>query len=96
MAKNDKHGNLITSPEGIKNLYLEAYKERLKNREMKPELYDLFILKTELWLSRQEILKDTKTTCWNMNELEKVLKGLKNNKCMDPVGMINESQLGLL
>ena len=32
MAKNDKHENLITSPEGIKNLYLEAYKERLKNR----------------------------------------------------------------
>ena len=26
-----------------------------------------------------------------MDELEKVLKGLKNNKCMDPVGMINET-----
>ena len=26
-----------------------------------------------------------------MNELEKVLKALKNNKCMDPVGMINKT-----
>ena len=91
MAKNDKDGNLITSPEGIKDLYLDAYKTRLKNREMKPELYDLYFLKTELWLTRQEYLKDTKAICWNMNELEKVLKALKNNKCMDPVGMINET-----
>ena len=61
MAKNDKDGNLITSPEGIKSLYLEAYKTRLKHREMKPELFDLYLLKTELWLSRQEYLKDKKS-----------------------------------
>ena len=91
MAKNDKFGNLVTSPEGIKNLYLEAYQNRLKNREIKPELFDLYVLKMELWLSRLEYLKETKTSCWKMNELEKVLKGLKNNKCMDPVGMINET-----
>ena len=40
MAKNDKDGNFITSPEGIKDIYLDAYKTRLKNKEMKPELAD--------------------------------------------------------
>ena len=57
---------------------------------MKPELLDLYWLKTELWLSRLEYLKEKRTAPWNMNDLEVVLKGLKNNKCIDPVGMINE------
>ena len=60
MAKNDKDGNLITSLAGIRDLYLDAYITKLKNREIKPELYDLYLLKTELWLSRQEYLKDNK------------------------------------
>ena len=90
MGKYDFDGNLVTSPEGIKNLYIETYKTRLKNREMKPELLDLYWLKTELWLSRLEYLKEKRTAPWNMNDLEFVLKGLKNNKCIDPVGMINE------
>ena len=90
MAKVDNHGNIITSPEGIKDLYVEEYTERLKNRQMKTELMDLYFLKTELWMSRLEYLKGKKSAPWNMEELEAVLKGLKNNKCMDPVGMINE------
>ena len=60
MAKNDKDGNLITSLARIRDLYLDAYITKLKNREIKPELYDLYLLKTELWLSRQEYLKDNK------------------------------------
>ena len=71
---------------GIKDLYLDAYKTRLKNREMKPELYDLYFLKTELWLTRQEYLKDTKAICWNMNELEKSIEGFKqqmHGSCRD-------------
>ena len=58
MAKVDQHGNIITSPEGIKDLYIEEYKNRLKNRKMKTELMDLYFLKTELWMSRLEYLKE--------------------------------------
>ena len=57
---------------------------------MKPELLDLYCLKNELWSTRLEYLKERKTSPWNMEELELVLKSLKNNKCMDPLGMINE------
>ena len=40
---------------------------------MKPELLDLYWLKTELWLSRLEYLKEKRTAPWNMNDLEFVL-----------------------
>ena len=49
MAKNDEIGNLITAPEAIKNLYVRTYQDRLRNRQMKPELMDVYFLKTELW-----------------------------------------------
>ena len=57
---------------------------------MKQELMDIFYLKTELWESRLEELISNKSAPWNEEELEKVLKSLKNNKTRDPVGMINE------
>ena len=66
MAKKDKTGNLITSQEGIKNLYIEEYKSRLKNRDMKPELLELYWLKSELWLSRLENMKNVRTKQWNI------------------------------
>ena len=90
MAKKDENGLLITSPNLLKDLYLRTYKFRLRERTMKPELMDIFWLKTELWESRLEELTSTKTEPWNEEELEKVLKSLKNNKTRDPVGMINE------
>ena len=47
MAKYDNNGNLITSSEALKSLYLDTYKDRLKHIEMKGEYMDLFFLKTE-------------------------------------------------
>ena len=66
MAKHDNEGNIITAPQTLKNLYLETYIERLKHREMKPELMDVFFLKSELWLSRLQNLKQKTTPEWNM------------------------------
>ena len=57
---------------------------------MKPELMDLYILKSEVWQTRLEYLKNKKTPPWNVDDLDVVLKVLKNNKSMDPNGMINE------
>ena len=42
MAKRDSQGNLVTAPNLLKNLYLDTYKERLRNREIKPNLEDLY------------------------------------------------------
>ena len=52
---------------------------------------DIYFLKTELWQIRWQNLRKIKTQPWNMSELEAVLKSLKNNKSMDPNGMVNET-----
>ena len=57
---------------------------------MKPELLDIFFLKEELWFWRFKELKGKKTDNWNENDLYAALKSLKNNKTIDPNGMVNE------
>ena len=91
MAKYDNRGNLITTAEALKNLYLETYRNRLKHRKMEEKYMDIYFLKTELWQMRLQSLRKIKTRPWNMSELEAVLKSLKNNKSMDPNGMVNET-----
>ena len=90
MAKRDENETLITSPELLRSLYLRTYKHRLRNREMKEDLMDIFFLKEELWISRLEELKKVKTVPWDIFELREALKTLKNNKTADPNGMTNE------
>ena len=90
MAKKDSNGNLITGPSALKQLYLDTYQERLRQREMKEGLQDVLCLKTELWISRLSNIKNVKTPLWNMKHLDDVLKNLKNNKARDPNGMIHE------
>ena len=90
MAKHDETGNIITAQEPLKQLYIETYKNRLRNRKMKDEYKDIFMLKSELCLSRMEHLKHVKSPPWNIKQLDQVLKSLKNNKTRDPAGMVNE------
>ena len=90
MAKLNEKGMLITSPNLLKELYLRTYKHRLRQREMKEEYMDIFFLKNELWESRMKELIGIKSEEWSLADLMKVLKSLKNNKTMDPNGMINE------
>ena len=90
MAKIDENGLIVTSPMLLKALYLKTYQHRLRARKIKDDLLDIFFLKQELWESRLNELLKKKTEPWKINELEKVLKSLKNNKTRDPLGMINE------
>ena len=39
---------------------------------------------------RYDFVKDIKSPPWEMNDLEKAIKGLKNNQSGDPSGIINE------
>ena len=76
MAKLDKGGNLITEPALLRKLYLDTYVDRLRHREMKPELSDVFELKTTLWNYRLEYMKLNKSECWKQDDLSKVLRKL--------------------
>jgi hypothetical protein len=90
MAKRDKYGTLISAPSLLKKLYLDTYTERLRNREIRPEITDLYEMKCELWNLQFEALKSRKSRPWEVSDLDKVLKKLKNNKTRDPQGLINE------
>ncbi len=90
MAKNDQEGNLVTSTSGLKKLYTENYQHRLRQRKIKPDLLDIYNLKTELWELRQAEQNAKKSNPWEEKELDVVLKDLRNNKTKDPNGMINE------
>ena len=89
-AKKDKQGNLITGKKLLENLYMDTYVERLKPNEMVPGLENLENLKEYLFKLRYEACKDKKTDEWNQDELEKVLKSMKNNKARDAHGHIYE------
>ena len=90
MAKKETKGNLITAPPLIRKLYLDTYVDRLSHRKTKKEFEDVYNLKTELWTRRLERLRTIKSPGWNMDDLNQVLKKLKNNKSRDPHGYINE------
>ena len=57
---------------------------------MKPELQDLYFLKSELWELRLDELKATQSKLWTIADMDKVLKKLKSNKTRDPHGLIND------
>ena len=90
MAKKDEHGNIVTDPEKLMDLYVATYEKRLKNKEIKQDLDDIKYLKEELLKRRMKIAKRKKSKAWTMKQLNKVLKSLKKNKARDPIGWPNE------
>ena len=90
MGKKDEDGNLITSSEALKKLYLRTYVKRLKHRSMKSEYEEIFELKNLLWSERFKVLRKNISTPWKYQDICKAAKTLKTNQTRDPNGMINE------
>ena len=90
IAKLDKEGNMVTNPLTIKDIYLEAYVDRLKHRDIIPELENLKILREQLFKERLAQSKLNKSPPWTMDNLDAVLLKLKKRKATDPVGLVNE------
>ena len=57
---------------------------------MHPNLKSLEKAKTRLTNIRLKIASRRKTKPWEMGEMEKAIKSMKNNKCRDSAGLINE------
>ena len=89
-AKMDKEGNLVTDPESIKEIYLEAYADRLKHRDILPDLKHHKILREQVFFERLALAKSNKSPPWTMDQLDDVLKKLKKGKATDPAGLVNE------
>ena len=90
VGKKDKSGNLNTSHSALKDLYLSTYLHRLRNRPIKSEMNEVKRLKEELLAIRLKLANGNKSVPWNMNDLENVLKTLKQGKSRDPNGWVRD------
>ena len=88
--REEKKKNIITNHESLKNLYLQTYLNRLRNRPIKPGLEEIRKLKMELFNLRLKLSKMNKSQPWTINHLDKAIKCLKKDKARDPNGLINE------
>jgi hypothetical protein len=89
-AVEDKNGNLVTDYTSILDVMKEEFTFRLRNREINQEYAELRELKEYLCKLRLNITKTSNYTNWSMEQLKTAIKKLKNNKCKDPHGHINE------
>ena len=89
-AKKDKDGKVVTDRKELENLYLETYKTRLAPNKIAEDLAELKTLKEYLFKVNKKLAEKETSTDWNMDDLDKVLKKLKNNKARDAHGHIYE------
>lgn len=89
-AKMDSSGHLVTSADKLKKLYLDKYENRLENRKIKPGLEGLQEAKEELFELRKNEVREKLREPWTMEQLLKVLRGLKKGKARDPLNLVNE------
>ena len=90
IAKKDEGGRLVSEHSKLKKLYANTYKNRLRRREMKPELKSLYDMKMYLYKLRLEVSKFIKSEDWSKEDLLKVLKKLKKIKSADSNGFVYE------
>ena len=88
--KDPESGMLISNPQMLKELNLRVFKNRLKSQEIRPNLTHYKNLREELLNIRLQRAKLNKSNNWTMSDLDKVLKTLKDGKCKDPAGLVNE------
>ena len=89
-AKIDCNGKLVTDPGTLKQLYLETFIHRLRQRPVKEEYADILQSQQSLLEKRLMVTRDIKSPEWTEDDIRKTLKSLKNGKCKDPLGLINE------
>lgn len=90
VGKKDRKGNIITNHKGLKDLYLQTYINRLRNRPIMPGFEDIKKMKTELFNLRIDLAKRRKSQPWTLTHLEAAIKYLKKDKARDPNNLINE------
>ena len=86
----DHTGRIITGSSTIKKVILRKFQQRMRRRPALPAIKEIMKLKEENVRRILKTCRNVKTPPWTENELKIVLKSLKNQKCRDPAGLINE------
>ena len=89
-AMTNKEGKLLTDKEEILDEAVTHFENLFKEQEIHPEYNEIKQAKEKLWQLRKEKCERNKTEPWKMENLNKVLKNLKNNKSRDPNEYANE------
>ena len=89
-AKKDNLGELVTDQEALETLYLETYKSRLQPNPVSKDMAELKYLKEYLYDMQINLAKGRTTNDWTIDDLNKALKTLKNNKARDEHGHVYE------
>ena len=90
VGKRNNKGKIITNHSELKQLYLQTYLHRLRNRPGNDDLQEIRKFKSELFKIRLKSSEFKKSEPWKIGQLDKVLHQLKNDKARDPSGLINE------
>ena len=86
---NDKK-ELVTDSNSILDVMKNEFKFRLRNREINTEYEDLKELKEYLCQLRLQITRNSDFIPWEFCDVQKAISKLKDNKCRDPHGHVNE------
>ena len=86
----DKHDNLLTDPETIRNEYLSEFKHGLRARDIKTELKWYESFQNDICYLRVDAAKSNNSPEFSILELKQVIRELKTGKSMDPTGMVRE------
>ena len=86
-GKINHQNKLVAGPEEIKTLLAKEYKERLRPRPTHPEFEDIQKYKNDAFKMKLETSRQSKSSEWTMQELDKVLEGISQNKSQDPYGL---------
>ena len=89
-SKKDEYGNLVTDQEALETLYIETYKSRLQPNPVSEDMAELKYLKEYLHDIQMNIARNRITKDWTIDDLNKALKTLKNNKARDEHGHVYE------
>ena len=90
VGKKNLKKQLITNPEELKELYLNTFKYRLRHRPSQPGYEEILKMQEELFFLRLDTAKKEKSAQWTIEDLNEILRGLKDGKCRDPDGLIRE------
>ena len=89
-AKKNHKGRIVSAPGELKKLLAKEYKERLRSRPSRPDLYGLSRRRRRIFRLKLKLAEENTTSSWTMDDLETALQDLKPNKSRDPEGLVNE------
>ena len=86
----DPAGKEITEPLNIKHQYFREFHNRLKKRDIMPELQDYERIQNKLCYTRIRESEKVISPDFTFDEIKRAVQELKGGQCNDPTGLIRE------